>query len=187
MVLTKDRVFWSTETDSHEDIIEDNRLCDGLVAGLPVVLRVEIEPPGENYAAPLDQWRLRIDQDLRPAWHDAEHDETRTRNALKAWVAAKVFTEGEHEVTGTGRYWAYGKAKVTARDGARVEARDRATITALDEATVTARDKVAVTASDTVTVWALNKVKVWAFNESTVWARCTVKVRTHDKAKVTRC
>ena len=44
-VLTKDAVFWSRFTDSHEEIIKESGLhADG--AKGPNILRVEVVPPG---------------------------------------------------------------------------------------------------------------------------------------------
>ena len=41
LVITKERVFWSTKTDSHEDIIREFGLQDE-VAGQIAIVRVEI-------------------------------------------------------------------------------------------------------------------------------------------------
>ncbi len=83
-VLTKDKVFFSLESDSHESIIEENKLHDDGASG-PNILRVEIvptiwEPPSEN-------WKYRVDQDTIPKWSDPGEDERRARAALLDWWA----------------------------------------------------------------------------------------------------
>ena len=85
-VLTKDRVFWSEKTDSHEDIIEEFGLsADGAKA--PNILRVEVTPPKDAALvdwSDLSAWTYRVDQDIVPVWADAQVDEERVRAALVA-------------------------------------------------------------------------------------------------------
>jgi hypothetical protein len=88
-VLTKDCVFWSMFTDSHEDIIEEHKLHADGVRGTNI-LRVEITPPRGNVAADAADWTFRLDQDIMPPWHDREEDENRTRIALIDWISARV-------------------------------------------------------------------------------------------------
>ena len=81
-VLTKDSVFWSETSDSHEDIIAKHGLhADGIKG--PNILRVEIVPgvmlkKWSDYK----NWVYRVDQDRMPFWFDAEKDERRARKAL---------------------------------------------------------------------------------------------------------
>ena len=81
-VLTKDKVLWIPDSDSHEEIISKHNLhADG--ARGTNILRVEITPSDTqteftDYAS----WVYRIDQDTRPSWFDAEYDEKRTREEL---------------------------------------------------------------------------------------------------------
>jgi hypothetical protein len=89
-VLTKDRVFWSDETDSHESIIEQNKLhADGATG--PNILRVEITPPRDGDWGDLSRWNYKVDQDTLPEW--AAGAEDRARIAL-AQRFAKKFTVG---------------------------------------------------------------------------------------------
>jgi hypothetical protein len=92
-VLTKDRVYWSKLTDSHEDIIREHNLSPDSTHD-PNILRVEIAPPDGNYALPPDQWIYRVDHDIRPPWADDTADEKRTRLALAEWYAAGIVPPG---------------------------------------------------------------------------------------------
>ena len=68
-VLTKDRVFYSHETDSHEEIIEQKNLhADGATG--PNILRVEITPPRDGDWGDLSRWNYRVDQDTLPEWEN---------------------------------------------------------------------------------------------------------------------
>lgn len=91
-VLTKDRVFWSKQSNSHEDIIEENGLSADGARGLNI-LRVEIVPLDFNYSLPIKQWRYKIDQDILPTWANSEEDEKRTRLALKQWKKFHCVTQ----------------------------------------------------------------------------------------------
>jgi len=79
-VLTKDQIFTSRSSSSHEWIIRENNLCDS-AGGQITLVRVEITP-GKKWAN-LDSWNYKVDQDIFPKWYDAEDCEMRTRKELK--------------------------------------------------------------------------------------------------------
>jgi len=79
-VLTKDQVFWSDNSDSHETIISEHNLHEAGDAGRVNILRVEISP--RDSFANLFSWTYKVDQDLLPPWSDPVADEARTRTAL---------------------------------------------------------------------------------------------------------
>jgi hypothetical protein len=82
-VLTKDGVFWSDKSDSHEDIISEHGLHADGIRG-PNILRVEIVPGSKiKKFSQYKDWEYRIDQDRMPSWFDAPKDEKRARQALK--------------------------------------------------------------------------------------------------------
>lgn len=81
-VLTKDKVYWLPDIDSHEEIISRNNLHVDGVRG-PNILRVEIIPgPTIKKFNQYKDWQYRIDQDRMPEWFDAPKDEKRARTAL---------------------------------------------------------------------------------------------------------
>jgi hypothetical protein len=114
-VLTKDAVFWSRFTDSHEEIIKESGLhADG--AKGPNILRVEVVPPGYDTTRPPAEWVFRVDQDIMPEWYDSERDEARTRAALVDWIAENVISDNRDSVT-EGRVFIVGNATVQCVDG----------------------------------------------------------------------
>jgi hypothetical protein len=89
-VITKGpKVWWSRESDSHEDIIFEYNLNQDGCRG-PNVVRAEISPEKGNLSLPLPEWRYKVDQDLIPDWYDAVLCERETKAALKDWAAAKL-------------------------------------------------------------------------------------------------
>jgi hypothetical protein len=82
-ILTKNKVYWSSNSESHEEIIRENGLeeLDGIE---PNLVRVEILP-NEESLLDLDTWKFVLDQDKFPAWTfegDPELEE-RARKGLK--------------------------------------------------------------------------------------------------------
>ena len=88
-VLTKDQVFWSKTTDSHEKIIEEFGLSPDGVRG-PNVSRVEICPPDNNLSLPLSKWVYKYDDNQIPDWYVEEDCKSRTFKALNDWKKCKL-------------------------------------------------------------------------------------------------
>ncbi len=84
-VVTKTRVFWSKTSDTHEDIIDENKLRERNVRNDILFVRIEISPPNRNYRLPTKKWVYKLDQDLLPNWYDEKVVEKRCRAALKGW------------------------------------------------------------------------------------------------------
>jgi hypothetical protein len=88
-VLTKDKIFWGTESDSHDEIIAEHKLHADGVRGANIV-RVEITPQHGNFLLPIDEWTYKLDQDDKPKWYDATECEALVRTTLPEWMAAKI-------------------------------------------------------------------------------------------------
>ena len=107
-ILTKDKEFWSQDSDSHEDIIAQHNLSPDGARG-PNIVRVEIVPgPSitrfDDYAG----WILRLDQDVFPKWHAPIDSEARARAALLRRAAEGfqyVYARGCAALTKTGKGW----------------------------------------------------------------------------------
>ena len=127
-VLTKDQVFWSMKTDSHENIIAEFGLAQDGVRG-PNILRVEITPPKMfDYGTPAEQWNFKLDQDLLPPWFDATADEIRARLALVEWIEKRVIREKTKRECRDGIFFAVDNSQVTAWDNSQVTARGNSTV-----------------------------------------------------------
>jgi len=175
MVVTKDQVFWSKLSDSHEDIIEEHKLHECDATHRVQICRVEITPPDGKFDAPPEEWQFKVDQDLLPEWWDREDAETRTRAALPVWIEAKVFTTGEHKIS-KGTVYAYGSATVSANYSARVYANDFARVYAYDFTRIHAYGSAKVDAYGSARVSAYGSARVDAWGSATVevWGSATV-------------
>jgi hypothetical protein len=94
MVLTKDKVFWSQDTESHSEIIAEFKLHEGGTRGINLAC-VELVPPENNFTKPLNEWVFVLDSERVPHWYDAAEAEARARASLPEWLAAKVVLSGQ--------------------------------------------------------------------------------------------
>jgi hypothetical protein len=92
-ILTKENIYWSMLTDSHEDIIKEfGLIADGKIN--PNIARVEITPKNKNYLLPLAEWDYKLDQDILPSWYDPIEAEQRVRGILPLWFESKIILPG---------------------------------------------------------------------------------------------
>jgi hypothetical protein len=101
-VLTKEKVYWSKNSDSHEDIIREFNLVEMAKKSEVGFVRVEIFPDNEKYELPLKKWKYQVDQDIFPSWYVAEYDEKRTRQELIKWKKEKIKIRVEYGNMNTG-------------------------------------------------------------------------------------
>ena len=108
-VVTKDQVFWSKNSDSHQSIADENNLHTDGVRGVNVVF-TEVSPAGGNVTLPVNQWKYMVDErslGLLPDWYDAADVEKRCRVALAEWAAQKLIWADHADIT-DGNYFICG-------------------------------------------------------------------------------
>jgi hypothetical protein len=182
-VLTKDRVFWSKRSDSHEDIIREHGLhADGI--GGPNIVRVEIVPPDGDMTVDLLRWEFSFDQDILPEWVDREECEARTRISLTEWVSNRVVLSGRKEVADTSVF-ACGASQVTACENSQVKAYGNSQVTAYGASQVTACENSQVTACGNSQVTAYGNSQVKACENSQVKACGNSQVKACGNSQVT--
>ncbi len=200
--MTKDNVYWSRCTDSHDAIIREHdlRVSFGDLLDFQI-LRAGITPVDGDLSSDPQSWIYHVDQDILPAWSDVEADEKRCRAALKEWIAAAVVKDGAFlELTGSMRAWAYGFSRVVARDLSSVVAFDssqiathhssKATdfgssqITAFDSSQITAYRSSKATIYDSSQIIAFGSSQIIAFGSSQVTAYGYSKVTANEDATV---
>jgi hypothetical protein len=184
LIITRDKVFWSRKTDSHDEIMWEFGLNDE-VAGKITLVKVEITPPNGNMRIPIEQWQYQVDQDLLPDWYEKNPDkhEKNARAALQDWHDAKVFLSGYHEIR-DGQCWAYGSSQVMAYDSSQVTACDSSQVTAYDSSQVTAYGSSQVTAYGSSQVKAYGSSQVTAYGSSQVNAYNSSQVKACDSSQV---
>jgi len=131
-IVTKPKVFWSTKSDSHEDIIKEFELVE-IVHDKITFVRVEITPPDNDFNAPLKTWTFKTDQDILPDWYDAKDAEKRVRAELKKWLAARVVLRGQERNVNAGEF-------VYIASGGKATLRGNSQATLQDDSQATLRD-----------------------------------------------
>lgn len=116
MILTQQHTYWSEKTNSHDEIIKEFGLVDTF-GGDPTLVRVEVSPSQdfvshirEHWDKHIDNWTVKLDQDIYPQWAEDDFDELfeRAARAVKEW-AKVMMIEQKHEdekiiVAGKKRY-----------------------------------------------------------------------------------
>ena len=93
-VISRNRIFWSRESDSHEDIIQEFGLVH-LDTDPPGFVRVELTPLNNDFRLPISEWKFRVDQDIVPDWWNPEWGEEQVRETAIDWLACKVLLPGQ--------------------------------------------------------------------------------------------
>ena len=170
-VLTINDIYWSANTDSHEQIIEEHKLNQDVV-------RVEITPPNDDFSKPLDEWVFETDQDILPDWYDAMLAEKRARSALVEWANKKLVFTGKRKIE-SGELYAFGNADVWAYQTSVVIARETAVVRSNGYCRVAAYDNTNIKAYGSSNVTARYMSRVLAFDNAIIFAT--------DNASVTCC
>ena len=87
-IVTKDKVFFSNKSDSHEEIIKEFGLHEG--SGRINFVRIEITPPKNNLSLSLDKWEFKLDQTEFPDWFEVKECEKNCRIELKKWAKVRL-------------------------------------------------------------------------------------------------
>jgi len=103
-VLTKDAVYWSKTSNSHEEIIREFSLPDGSKSEVacfrtPLILRVEITPGDGDYSTDPATWKYCVDQDRLPEWIGGT-EEQRARACLPEWQKYHCCTQTGQNLVG---------------------------------------------------------------------------------------
>lgn len=95
-IVTRSKVLWSRNSDSHSEILRENGISDRREADFA---KVEIVPLEADYSAPFEKWIFSFDGDV-PEWCLREFAERECRAALPALMRTRVLMEedGQHSV-----------------------------------------------------------------------------------------
>jgi hypothetical protein len=91
-IVTRDGALFSKDGDSHEQIIAENKLDDGLRGG--DFVRCEVAPKDNDYTLPMSEWEFVVDQKILPDWWNAQWGEECCRAALVEWAQHHIIRDG---------------------------------------------------------------------------------------------
>jgi hypothetical protein len=185
--VTKDRVYWSKRSDSHEEIIREFKLeaLDRDAIRGSNLVRIEIVPPnGNDFETPLDKWVFHTDQNVTPDWYVAESAEKECRAVLQEWAKAKVFITGRHEIEAGCSVYLCGNSTATLWDNSTATLRDNSTATLRDNSTATLWGNSTATLCDnsTATLCDNSTATLRDNSTATLWGNSTATLRDNSTA-----
>ena len=75
LVDKKKRVYWKGGVDNHHELIEIFKLDDNTTDQQRIKFaKIEIVPPSGILFYPLEQWKFKVDESVRPEWFSPAHE-----------------------------------------------------------------------------------------------------------------
>ena len=168
-LVLRDRVY-VPDHDSHDLMLKELGIEDDYLGASEKFVRFELSPKDGNLLDDVENWVLKIDQDIVPDWFDVEEKRIVIVNAVRVWAEVHIITSGEHGIE-DGIYYLFGKAKATLRYNAQATLRENAKATLWDNAKATLSDNAKAT------LWDNAQATLWDNAQATLW----------DNAKVSNC
>ena len=104
-IVLKDRVYLP-DHDSHDKMLAELGIKDTKKNAETKFVRVELVPINGDIFAPVDNWRLNVDQDIRPDWFFEEVEKPNIIEAVKAWAKNHIFDGVDNlELKNSGTYY----------------------------------------------------------------------------------
>ena len=88
-IILKDRVF-IPDYDSHTDMLSELGIKDTRANAERLFVRAELSPENNDIFSPVDTWKFKVDQDIRPEWFVEEYEKQRMIEAVKAWAKEHI-------------------------------------------------------------------------------------------------
>ena len=124
-IVTMNDVLFSEKSDSHEEIIRENKLDDSDIN----FVRVEISPPNHDYRLALENWVFSTNQKEIPEWYNAKNAEKFCREKLPIWAKFHIFTkDSKHGGGNLSLIFLSGNHIVNGQTGGGVRARNTSTV-----------------------------------------------------------
>ena len=117
-LVLKNRIFLP-DYDSHDKMLQELGISDNFTNASKVFVRVELYPADGNVFSAVDDWEMKVDQDILPEWWNEAERLPQLKELVKTWLRKHTISAGNREVTG-GVWFATGSATVTAYGSATV-------------------------------------------------------------------
>ncbi len=104
-IILKGRVF-VPEYDSHTQMLEELGITDDYLNASKTFVRVELLPADDDVFSSIDNWMLKVDQDVIPDWYDEETYKPQVIAAVKEWAKDHIHNgvDGLKISSGQGHY-----------------------------------------------------------------------------------
>ncbi len=98
IILKGKVVLAPKENESHQALLESLGIEDNFQNAARRFVRVELIPPNGNKAAPIEQWKYNVDQDIVPGWY--EEDPQKYEYEMREVVAEYMKDELKNVICG---------------------------------------------------------------------------------------
>ena len=103
-IVLKDRIF-CPDYDSHDKMLSELKIKDTRENAERLFVRVELSPIDDDVFSPINTWRMKVDQDIRPEWFLEETERPRVVEAVKEWAKEHVFCGENDLILNSGVYY----------------------------------------------------------------------------------
>lgn len=86
----KDRIFMP-DYDSYNRMLEELGIEDNYINASKTFVRVELSPEDRDPFTNIDEWKLNIDQDIKPDWFNADETKEKMKKQVKEWAKTHLF------------------------------------------------------------------------------------------------
>ena len=192
-ILLRDRAY-VPDHDSHDQMLKELGIQYDYLGASEKFVRFELSPRDDNLLTDVSTWTMKVDQDIIPAWFDADREKYDgiIVDAVREWAEKHIIKEGKHEKS-EGIYYLindaeitlFGNAKATLWDNAKATLWDNAKAKLWDSAKATLRGNAQATlrGNAQATLWDNAKAKLWDSAQATLWDNAKATLR--DSAQAT--
>ena len=133
-ILLRDRAY-VPDHDSHDQMLKELGIQDDYLGASEKFVRFELSTRDDNLLTDVSTWTMKVDQDIIPAWFDADREKYDgiIVDAVREWAEKHIIKEGKYEKS-EGIYYLFNDAEITLRGNAQATLRGNARATLLGNA-----------------------------------------------------
>jgi hypothetical protein len=184
-IVLKDSVYMPFDHDHHTKMLEELGIKDD--SSFPNFVRIEITPiDNDIFNHNLENWKLKVDQDIIPDWFDIKESEERAIYKLQEWFEKCFVIDRQdwNEYKDVKLYVKNSKVRVinssvVARENSSVVARENSSVVAWENSSVVAWENSSVVAwgKSSVVAWENSSVEAWGKSSVEAWGKSSVVAR----------
>ena len=191
-ILLRDRAY-VPDHDSHDQMLKELGIQDDYLGASEKFVRFELSPRDDNLLTDVSTWTMKVDQDIIPAWFDADREKYDgiIVDAVREWAEKHIIKEGKHEKS-EGIYYLFNDAEITLRGNAQATLRGNARATLLgnaqaelwDNAQATLRGNARATLLDNAQATLRDNAQatLWDNAQATLWGNAQATLRGNARA-----
>ena len=176
-ILLRDRAY-VPDHDSHDQMLKELGIQDDYIGAAEKFIRFELSPEDGNLLTDVSTWTMKVDQDIIPAWFDADREKYDgiIVDAVREWAEKHILREGKHEKK-EGIYYLFNDAEITLLGNAQATLWDNAQATLWGNAQATLRHNAQAT------LWGNAQATMRHNAQATLWDNASIgNCKIYDNA-----